>query len=184
MSNDVFDTLRNLVGLASEGDFDDSTPLLDQLNTELNGRTFDVKRGAVYQVRGVGSDVQILKHPDGTTFLQEPNLHVYGEMTVGDRVDNSAAVVVRKHHAWCKGNAWNGTKWADMPEGARRRVAEAVEAEVLRIVPNESYWQMVAYEAWALKQGVAIRSHLQYATRELELAIERLNVRRPTASGV
>ena len=142
----------------------------------LEGRTFDVGRGASFEARQVTFEVQANGGLYGEKWvkLSNPLVIVYGTMTYMDREDKSASVTVSQRRAWTRANAWNGTKWAELPEGACRRVADAVEAAVKEEI-DEHRWRIVGDEAYRGKQESSIRGRLGDALREAEKALDVLN---------
>ena len=169
------ETLRNIEVCYDLEDF--TTPLLKHLNWMLENRIFDVKRGATFEARQVTFQVQAngpYNDREASVKLSNPSILVYGTMTYNDREDKSATVEVTPRHAWTRATAWNGTKWDDLPEGARRRVADAVEAAVKEEI-DEHRWRIVGDEAYRGKQESSIRGRLADALREAEKALDVLN---------
>ena len=177
MTVDSLETLLKNLNTRYEAE-DFTTPLLKHINWMLEGRTFDVGRGASFEARQVTFEVQanVGMYGSKEVKLFNPLVIVHGTMTFNDREDKSASVTVTQRRAWTRATAWNEDKrkWLEMPEGASRRVADAVEAAVKEEI-DEHRWRIVGDEAYRVKQESSIRGRLADALREAEKALDVLN---------
>ena len=151
---------------------DFTTPLLKHMNLMLERRTFDVGRGASFEIRQITFQVQNNPSLDGKEVkLSNPIVIVHGTMTFNGREDTSASVTVTNRRAWTRGTTWNDNKnkWVDMPEGASRRVADAVEAMVREEV-DQHRWRIVGDEAYRMKQESTIRHNMTDALHAAQKA--------------
>lgn len=153
------------------------TPILDTVRDAVGSRVFDLKRGAMFsrddRTGGVSADAG---RDDRNT-----EITIYGTLTVNDRSDSAARVVVNYWHAsgaitvWCKATAWDGRRFADLPAGARQRAADTVwqsVAEVCEVSPE--WWQSLHNEASRAHRAGEIRSHLYQSARELRYALDMI----------
>ena len=140
-------------------------PLMAHLNEALFNQEFDAKRGAVFTARSVSVNTQ-------TTGF--PILVVYGEFTYKERTDSGAQVNVRQQGAWCRSSAWDGRNFAEMPEGARKRVAEMVSKVVLDIMNTPSHWMMLDREAAGGELESKINGSISESLRALERCLQVL----------
>lgn len=148
---------------------------LSKVAAAVQGETFDVGRGATFSP---SNGVSIAVENDSIC------VHVYGAMTFKDRTDNAALVRVwyslaRGMITWatCRASAWDGRKWADMPEGARTRVAQAVTAAITETVGlATATWQALATERIAGERAAKLRGHLDSAVRELGYLADALGL--------
>ena len=173
-ADEIRDTIKDFFVRYDTEEF--TTPLLKHINWMLEGRTFDVKRGASFEARQVTFQVQANGGLYGSkdVKLSNPLVIVYGTMTFGDREDKSASVTVTQRRAWTRATAYNEAKgkWLDLPDGASQRVADAVEAAVKEEI-DEHRWRIVGDEAYRSKQESSIHHNL---TDSLQAARKALAV--------
>ena len=113
------------------------------------------------------------------TIIGSVEVVVWGCFTFNEATDNAASVVIRwdrwrEADAYTKATRWNGNTHENMPDGARRKVADAVRDVVVAAIgddidalASETHWR----EGVAEKLGA-----LSQASRELDKAT------RPTKS--
>lgn len=105
-----------------------------------------------------------------------PEIVIYGTMTFRDRTDSAARLHIRQRgdetegdYTFTKANAWNGYKWADLPAGAREKIAGAVRRHLGPID-----WPALHAEIEQADRAANIRGKLADARRALRDAGELL----------
>lgn len=174
--------LNEIISALEAHSFGVDAPLHTALNESFKGLVLDLGRGTSFTTGDRQNNIAIdVTAHDGE--VRGLTIHIYGEMTFRDRTDKSCLVRVWWSaekgitHSSTKANAWNGSTWADLPEGARTRVAEAVRDRLVATMSwSPAQWQAFAAEQVAMVRASDIRRHIDSAVRDLQSARQLLDV--------
>lgn len=129
--------------------------------------SMQVGRETAFTPAAVG--VKAYRDPEGT--VRSPEVVVYGEMTFKDRKDSAARVCLSETWNYCVSSAWDGSSFRPMPDGACKRVTEAVRAAIGPID-----WTAVGVEFFAGERNAMVSGKISEAVRVLEAAVNSMRV--------
>lgn len=148
------------------------TSWVETFNAAVGTDRLDLGSTTSFEPRAAALDFTVVKdHSVPADVVGYIEINVWGTMRFKDRSDSAAVVNVRRSpngretHS-TRSSAWDGTSHRDLPEGARRRVADAVRA----LLPETIDWAGVAVEAQRTEIARQIERHMATARREAEAA--------------
>lgn len=172
------------LGKAIEG-FPTDTPFRDRLSEQIKALEF-TGRGWEYQPKGLYFHVESGMNEAPPTTLHAVKVVVHGEMTWNTRrggravemTDAGATVTTCYWHAsqlrqpYLESKVWDGHhgEYIDLPPNIRLAIGKQVGDAVLERIDGDTYWRLVAQEAYLSMTTSAIIS----ATLEIRRNVERV----------